>query len=104
MSVNEFSTNAAWIVGLSILALLCLGWRKTARATPKTPRGRRIGRAGFVVQEAPMPSYRRAPIWRRVWAIGSASFITVLCGTLIAIVATFVISNAVITLTNLLKK
>ena len=87
-----------------MLALLCLGWRKTARATPKNPRGFGRGREGIAVFEAPAAPYRPTPWWRRLVAIGGSGFIAVLCGTLFAIAATYVLSTAVITLTNLLKK
>jgi len=50
------------------------------------------------------PSYRRTPVWRRVWALGSTGFLTVLTGTLIAIVFAFGVSWIVTTLSELLKK
>ena len=54
--------------------------------------------------EVAAPSYRRAPIWRRLWALGSASFLTVLTGALIAIVLAFSVSWVITTLSDLLKK
>src|SRR4051794_1279854 len=104
MSVTEFTTRAAWIVGLAMFALLCVGWRKTARAAPRLPRGPRPPRAGIAVTELAAPAYRRTPIWRRVWALGSAGFLTVLTGALIAIVLAFAVSWVVTTLSELLKK
>ncbi len=87
-----------------MLALLCLGWRKTARAAPKNPRGRRPPQTGIVVTELATPSYRRTPIWRRVWALGSTSFLTLLSGAVIAIVIAFSLSWIVTTLSELLKQ
>ena len=87
-----------------MFALLCVGWRKTARAAPKLPRGLKPPRAGVAVTEVAAPSYRRAPIWRRLWALGSASFLTVLTGALIAIVLAFSVSWVITTLSDLLKK
>ena len=39
VSVNDLTIRAAVIAGLAIIALVLTGWRKTARATPKTSRG-----------------------------------------------------------------
>ena len=39
VSVNDLTIRAAIIAGLAIVALVLTGWRKTARATPKTSRG-----------------------------------------------------------------
>jgi len=104
MSLTDFTTRAAWIAGLAMLALLCLGRRKTARAAPKIPRGSRPPRSGFAVAEVAVPSYRRTPIWRRLWALTSTGFLTVLAGAMIAIVSAFAISWVVTTLSELLKK
>jgi len=103
VSVTEFTVRAAWIVGLALVALLCVGWRKTARAAPRIPRGDRPARAGIAVTELAAPTYRRTPIWRRLWALSATSFLTVLTGAIIAIVSAFAISWAVTTLSSLLK-
>lgn len=57
-----------------------------------------------MVTELATPSYRRTPIWRRVWSLGSASFLTVLTGAIIAIVIAFAVSWGVTTLSDLLKR
>jgi uncharacterized membrane protein YjjP (DUF1212 family) len=67
-------------------------------------RGNRPPREGFVVTELATPTYRRTPIWRRVWALGSTGFLTVLSGAIIAIVIAFAVSWAVTTLSELLKR
>lgn len=54
--------------------------------------------------ELAAPSYRRTPIWRRMWALSSASFLTLLTGALIAIAVAFSVSYTVTTLSDLLKK
>jgi hypothetical protein len=56
------------------------------------------------VAEVPAPTYRRTPIWRRLWAFGSTGFLTVLTGAIIAIVSAYAISLAVTTLSSLLKR
>lgn len=57
-----------------------------------------------MVTELATPSYRRTPIWRRAWALGSTGFLTVLTGAIIAIVIAFAVSWAVTTLSELLKR
>jgi hypothetical protein len=103
VSVTDFTTRAAWIAGLALLALLCVGWRKSARAAPKMPRGLKPPRAGIGVTELATPSYRRTPMWRRVWALGSTGFLTILTGTLVAIIVAYSVSWIVTTLSELLK-
>lgn len=103
MSVTDFTTRAAWIVGLALIALLMVGWRKTARAAPRMPRGLKPPRAGIGVTELAAPSYRRTPIWRRVWALGSTGFLTILTGAVIAVVVAYAVSWIVTTLSELLK-
>lgn len=68
------------------------------------PRGFKPPRAGIAVTELAAPTHRRTPIWRKVWALGSAGFLTVLTGALIAIVTAAGVSYAVTTLSDLLKK
>ena len=87
-----------------MLALLILGWRKTARAAPKVPRGQRPPRPGIDVTEIAAPSYRRAPIWKRLWVLATSSLLAVLTGTLIAIVAAVGVSWGVTTLSDMLKR
>ena len=68
------------------------------------PRGSRPPQQGVVVTEVAAPTYRRTPIWRRLWALGSTGFLTVLTGAIIAIVIAFAVSLGVTTLSDLLKR
>ena len=47
VSVTDLTTQAAWMAGLAILALVLAGWRKNARATPRIPRGEPILRRSW---------------------------------------------------------
>ena len=87
-----------------MLALLSLGWRKTARAAPKIPRGRREAGQGIEVDEIAVPVYRRTPLWKRLWAMMSAGLLSVLAGTLAAIALAVGISWGVTTLSDMLKR
>ena len=39
MSLSEISTRVAFVAGLALIALLVIGWRKTAKNFPTTPVG-----------------------------------------------------------------
>ena len=87
-----------------MLALLSLGWRKTARAAPRLQRGLRPPRPGIPVSEVAVPTYRRTALWKRVWALATTSSLAVLTGTLIAIVIAVGVSWGVTTLSGMLKR
>ena len=54
--------------------------------------------------ELATPSYRRTPVWRRVWALGSTGFLTVLTGAIIAIAVAYSLAWVVTTLSGMLKR
>ena len=105
LSVDGLTVRAAFIAGLAIAALLLTGWRKPARAEPRSPRAGRAGtRAGYVVDHLDAPTYRRPGIVRRVFAAAASGGIGILIGVLSAIVIAFAAAFAVIWLTNLLQQ
>lgn len=87
-----------------MLALLSLGWRKTARAAPKVPRGRKPAREGIAVTEIAAPSYRPTALWKRLWSLGTASALSVLTGAIVAIGLAVGVSWGVTTLSDMLKR
>jgi len=103
--VDGLTVRAAFIAVLAITALLLTGWRKPARAEPRSPRGP-TGRdgAGVVVDHHDAPSYRRPGPIRRILALAASGGIGVLSGVLAAIIVSFAIAIAVIWLTNLLQQ
>ncbi|HEY4331054.1 MAG TPA: hypothetical protein VGM78_00730 [Ilumatobacteraceae bacterium] len=64
----------------------------------------RAPRAGVAMVELAAPTYRRTSVIRRVWALGSAAFLAILAGAILAIVIATGISWAVTTLSDLLKR
>ncbi len=105
LSVDGLTIRAAFVVGLSIAALLLTGWRKPARAEPRSPRGvLRRETAGIVVDHFDTPRYRRPGPIRRTLALAASGGIGVLTGILTAIVVSFGVAVAVIWLTNLLQR
>lgn len=105
ISVNGLTVRAAFIAGLAIAALLLTGWRKPARAEPRSPRGpSRRDTDGFVVDHVDAPLYHRPGVVRRLIAAGASGGLGVLMGMLAAIVIAFGVAFAVIWLTNLLQQ
>ena len=96
----------AWIAGLAVAALALAGWRKSARAQPKSPRTPMVTprRIPYEVQTAPAPPYHRAGVLRRVWAVVASVGLTLVIGAVIATIAAFSLAVVVTTMTDLLKK
>lgn len=94
------------MAALAIAALVFAGWRKNARAMPRTPRVEpkfRRPRVPIGIAEATVPLYKRPNIFRRVWAAVASAGIAVVIGAVLAIVIAFGSAYVVITLTDLLK-
>lgn len=105
LSVDGLTVRAAFIAGLAIAALLLTGWRKPARAEPRSPRGVRTREpVGVVVDHVDTPLYHRPGVVRRLLAAAASGGIGVLIGIIAAIVTSFAIAFAVIWMTNLLQQ
>jgi hypothetical protein len=87
-----------------MLALLSLGWRKTARATPKPTRGNQERLPGIEVDELAAPAYHPTPMLKRFWALASASALSMLIGALAAIALAVSLSWFVTTLSDMLRR
>lgn len=106
MSVNDLTIRAAVIAGLAIVALVLTGWRKTARATPKTSRGGTSGSrvVPIIVDRRVTPPYRPPNPAKRLIALVSSGGISLVVAAVIATVTALAIAVAVTTMTNLLKQ
>jgi hypothetical protein len=103
VSVDGLTVRAAFIAGLAIAALLLTGWRKPARAEPRSLRGSAQS-SGVIVDHVDTPIHKRPGIVRRLAAAVASGGIGVLVGVLSAIVISFAIAWAVISMTNLLQQ
>lgn len=106
MSVNDLTIRAALVVGLALVALLLTGWRKTARATPKTSRGAHDGprHVPFTVVREATPSYAPPNPLKRLWSLLASGGLAVVVGAVIATSLAFAVSLIVIRMTDLLKQ
>jgi hypothetical protein len=114
LTVAEFTSRAAIIAALAVLALVAAGWRQTARATTRSPRGplealgiRRPGRtepAGTPVERLPTEEHRPPSVLHRLLAVVTTGAIAVTSGAVLAIVLAFAAVLAVIGLTDLLGR
>ena len=106
VSVNDLTIRAAIIAGLAILALVLTGWRKTARATPKTSRGTATTPRQVPIQRGARADARRTTPPTRCSGSSPccrAAGLVLLVGAVIATVSAFAIAVIVTTMTNLLK-
>jgi hypothetical protein len=88
VSVTEFSTRAAWMVGLAIAAAVFAGRRKTARAMRREPR-RRVPEV-MPFEQMSTTLYRRPNPIRRVASAAGLGVISVVTGALFAIAVSLV--------------
>jgi hypothetical protein len=84
VSVTEFSTRAAWMVGLAIVAVVFAGRRKTARAMRREPR-RRVPEV-MPFEETPTTIYRRPNPIRRLASAAGLGVIGVVSGVIVAVI------------------
>lgn len=106
MSVTEVSTAAAWLIGLAIVALVLLGWRKPARANlvPLRVRTTRGARSWHHLDEVRTHVEPPEPAWRRVRAVLAGFGLAVWVGAIAATLVGFGGAYLVVTLTGMLKR
>lgn len=110
MDVNEVTIESGWIVGLAIVALIAAGWRKPARATPRSLRAHPSLRPtlqpsnGFGVTAVEAPAYRHPRWWRRLWSVVAGSVLAVWTGAITATIIGFGAAWMVIRLSEMLKR
>lgn len=105
LSVDGLTIKTAFTAALAMAALLLTGWRKPARAEPRSPRAPlRTSEASIPVEHHDTPAYRRPGPVRRVLAAAASGGIGLLTGVVLAIVASFAVAVAVIWMTNLLER
>ena len=99
VSVNDLTIRAALVAGLAIVALLLTGWRKAARATPKTSRGTATTprQVPFAVVRQPTPAYHPPNPAKRLWSLLASGVLTVVIGAVIATVMAFAVAMVVTT-------
>lgn len=114
----EFTSRAAIIAALALLALVAVGWRKPARASVRSPRGplgaiasRRVVGNRLTDESVGVPVVRLTadehqppgPL-RRLLAVAAAGFIAVTSGAVLAVVLGVAAVLAVVGLTDLLGR
>jgi hypothetical protein len=88
-----------------MVALVLTGWRKTARATPKTSRGTTTSPRQVPIQvvRQPTPAYHPPNPVQRLISLLTGGGIALVVAAVIATVSAFTIAVIVTTMTNLLK-
>jgi hypothetical protein len=106
VSINDLTIRMGWIAGLAVVGLVLAGWRKTARAQPKSHRDPFTAprRVPHELVHVPTEPYRPANPVRRLWAVAASGGLAVVIGAIIATVTAFALAVVVTTLTDLLKQ
>jgi ABC-type nitrate/sulfonate/bicarbonate transport system permease component len=106
VSIDDLTIRAAWIAGLAIVALLFAGWRKTARAQPRSPRNplQPPRRVPYSLYEVVAPPYHPPGVLRRIWSAVASSGLAIVIGAVLATTVAFAVAYLVTTLTDLLRK
>lgn len=105
VSINEVTIRMAWVAGLAILALLLAGWRKNARAQPKSRRDPIAPkRVPYEVAHVVAEPYRPSNPVRRLWSALASAGLAVVVGAVLATITAFALAVIVTTLTDLLKR
>lgn len=103
LSVSGLTFRAIAIIGLAVVAMLLVGWRKPAKVEPRSTRGSmRPAPVAHEVVQRPVSFYHRPNPVRRVLAFIAANAIAVLIGVITTIVLAFGAAFAIIQLTNML--
>lgn len=99
ISLDLLTVQATWIIGLALIALIAVGWRRPARALPGRDRSRAIE-----VERLPGEPYRRPNLLRRIAAALGAGALAVVIGAVVAVIVAFGAVLLVIGLTGLLDQ
>jgi hypothetical protein len=118
LTVAEFTSRAAIVAALALLALVAIGWRKPARASARSPRGpfgasaprRSVGSGpadgpvGVPVVRLPAEEHRPPGPLRRLLAAAATGLVAVTSGAVLAVVIGIAAVLAVVGLTDLLGR
>lgn len=110
LSVADVTVRAITIIAIAFVVLLLIGWRKTARVEPKSPRAaandavrQLVSQPRAVdVEHVDAPEHRRAGVAGRLVALTATTGVAVLTGVILAILIAFAAGGSVIWLTRLL--
>ncbi len=94
------------MAGLAIVALVFAGWRKAARAAPRTPRAEpklRRPRVPVGIAESTVPLYKPPNVFRRALSGVASVGLGLVIGVVSAILIAFGTAFLVVTMTDLLK-
>lgn len=106
MSVNDLTIRAGLVLGMAIVALLLVGWRKPARAIPRTVRGDggRPRVLAVPVERLATAEYHPPSPLRRLGAGLASIVLALVIGAAIATVVAFAASVIVTTMTDMLRR
>jgi hypothetical protein len=98
VTAEELTNRALLLAGAAVVLLVVVDRLKTVRLPRMLPRARRNEPAVLAIVQEPTLRYRRTPIWRRIFALGSLGVLSVVIGVLVAIFLAVIVIGALLAL------
>lgn len=98
MTAEELTNRALLLAGAAVVLLVVVDRLKTVRLPRMLPRARRHEPAVLAIVQEPTMRYRRTPLWRRIFALGSLSVLSVVIGVIVAVMLAVLVIGALLAL------
>jgi hypothetical protein len=98
VTAEELTNRALLLAGSAVVLLVVVDRLKTVRLPRMLPRARRHEPAVLAIAQEPTLRYRRTPLWRRIFALGSLGVMSVVIGVIVAVVIAVLVIGALLAL------
>jgi hypothetical protein len=98
VTAEELTERALLLAGAAVVLLVVVDRLKTVRLPKVLPRARRNEPAVLAIVQEPTVRYRRTPLWRRIFALGSLGVLSVVIGVILAVLLAVVVIGALLAL------
>jgi hypothetical protein len=98
VTAEELTNRALLLAGAAVVLLVVVDRLKTVRLPRMLPRARRHEPAVLAIVQEPTMRYRRTPLWRRIFALGSLSVLSVVVGVIVAVMIAVLVIGALLAL------
>jgi hypothetical protein len=98
VTAEELTNRALLLAGAAVVLLVVVDRLKTVRLPRMLPRARRHEPAVLAIVQEPTMRYRRTPLWRRIFALGSLSVLSVVIGVIVAAMLAVLVIGALLAL------
>jgi hypothetical protein len=98
VTAEELTNRALLLAGSAVVLLVVVDRLKTVRLPKVLPRARRHEPAVLAIVQEPAMRYRRTPLWRRIFALGSLGVLSAVIGVIVAVVIAVLVIGALLAL------